>query len=326
MKKLWITGIICALAVSMAGCGESKTANTDSSLNEEPVVQEQSTAAETTADSEVKEEKTQETVESTDTAAAAGDLYEAFKNGDAKVKYTGNGDRTSYLDTKSALKVGESYTISEIVSALEAVSENKASSDVKYTDIDCGEDGVKELLAEVQFGEEFTLYMIIKQIDDELVMCFDQDGWSRSYVTVNADGTIESGGSSGAAVHSVDYAFVDQNGDYKFYYGVEETLTLYGDFYAYKNGTDYVTISTEGLDIDHLGVRDYYFDADYENRSHYYSYFVIDDSFEDVTTDSDYDDSNELKKRFTEAGIETYTKAEMEQMVKDRASEIGYKQ
>ena len=40
----------------------------------------------------------------------------------------------------------------------------------------------------------------------------------------------------------------------------------------------------------------------------------------------DYDDSNELKKRFTEAGIKTYTRKEMEQKLTDRAKEIGYPQ
>ena len=60
------------------------------------------------------------------------------------------------------------------------------------------------------------------------------------------------------------------------------------------------------------------------SRDHYYSYFVIDDNFNDVTTDADYDDSNELKKRFTDAGIKTYTKSEIDQMLKDRATQIGY--
>ena len=323
MKKYWVTGIMCALVVSMAGCGETGAANGNGSFSKEPIGQAQSNTAESTAASENKEEAKAQ--ENTQIDPFEDDLYDAFKKGNYKVKYRGTGDRTSCLDTKSTLKVGESYTIDEIISALEKSGEYKHSGEIEYSEIDCGEDGAKELLARVPFGDEFSLYMIIKQIDEELVMCFDQDGWSRSYVTVNADGTIESGGSSGATVHSVDYAFVDHNGDYKFYYGVEETLTLFGSIYAYKTGTDYVEIPVDGLDVDHLGVRDYYFDADYEKRSHYYSYFVIDDSFEDVTKDSDYDDSNELKKRFTDAGIKTYTKAEMDQMVKDQAEKIGYK-
>ena len=346
MKKFWVTGIMCALAVSMAGCGETGAANGGVSLGKEPIGQTQGSTAENAASENKEEAKAQENTQESSSGNAGeskqessegksqenaqidpfeDDLYDAFKKGNYKVKYRGTGDRTTCLDTKSTLKAGESYTIDEIISALEKSGEFKHSGEIEFSEIDCGEDGAKELLARVPFGDEFSLYMIIKQIDEELVMCFDQDGWSRSYVTVNADGTIESGGSSGATVHNADYAYVDHNGDYKFYYGVEETLTLSDSIYAYKTGTDYVEIPVDGLDVDHLGVRDYYFDADYEKRSHYYSYFVIDDSFEDVTKDSDYDDSNELKKRFTDAGIKTYTKAEMDQMVKDQAEKIGYK-
>ena len=122
----------------------------------------------------------------------------------------------------------------------------------------------------------------------------------------------------------MDRALVDAKGEYKFYYGVEETLTMYGEYYVYTGKDDYTTITADGLDPEHVGVRDYYFEADYDSRTHYYEYFMIDDNYEDVTTEADYDDSNELKKKFTEAGVKTYTRSEMEQMLKDRAAEIGY--
>ena len=62
--------------------------------------------------------------------------------------------------------------------------------------------------------------MIIKDINGELTICFDQDAWSRCDVQVEADGTIKSSGSGGATVHSWDEAFVDANGEYHFYYGI----------------------------------------------------------------------------------------------------------
>ena len=99
---------------------------------------------------------------------------------------------------------------------------------------------------------------------------------------------------------------------------------LYGDFYAYTSGEDYKLISTEGLDADHLGVREYYFEPEYEKREYYYTYFVMDDNYNDITKDEDFDDSNELKKRFAEAGIKTYTQKEIDQILKDRAARIGY--
>lgn len=334
MKKSITTGVVCALVLATAACGKTQD-------NIEP----QETTAEAQVQSEAGwEEVPQKDTEdetgwseenaadngngTTDEEVSEGDsLYEDFKEGKAKAKYRGTGDLTSYLETSQALQKGQSYSLEEIVKALDNSNDFEdfqVSSDVEYNYIDCGQDGEPELLVMAQLSAEFRLFMIIKEIDNELVICYDQDAWSRSDVVVNSDGTIEGSGSGGASVHIVDYAFVDAAGDYKFYYGVEENLTLFGDYYAYKTGSDYELIPTEGLDQDHLGIRDYYFEADFDNRTHYHSYFILDDDFNDITTDADYDDSNELKKRFTDAGIKTHTAAEIDQMLKDRASEIGY--
>ncbi len=358
MKRTIATALVCALMLSAAGCGAASK-DGSSGLNMEPIGQENSgseaslsndenaagsdagtdgkngAGSDTGADSKTgagtdsaaKTEQASSQDAEAKSDATGEDLYEAFKKGEAKVKYRGTGDRTAYLETAAALEVGKSYTMDELAKALESADEYsdlKFSSKVDYSFIDCGKDGVPELLAVAQFGEEFDLIMIIKEIDGELVMCYDQDSWSRSYVEVKDNGIIEGSGSGGAAVHIVDYAYVDAKGDYKFYYGVEETLTMYGDYYAYKTGEDYVIIPSEGLDADHIGIRDYYFEPDYEDRTHYYEYFAIDDNYSEVEADADSDDSSELKQRFTDAGIKTYTKSEMDQMLKDRASEIGY--
>ena len=339
MKKLLVTGLLCGLMISAAGCGE-KAAEAGTGVVMEKVSEggndSGSTSGETKAEEKTESANSENTATENAGTADAGaknagseevpeDLYEAFKLGKAKAIYRGTGDMASYLEVSKALEKGEAYTIDEIGKAVERPDENmQFNSTIDFTTIDCGQDGAPELLVEAGFGDEFSLLMIIKQIDDELVICFDQDTWSRSYVEVKPDGTIEGSGSNGANAHVVDYAYVDHNGDYKYYYGLEETLTLFGDIYAYTKGTDYKTISSEGLDGDHLGIRDFYFEADYDKREHYYNYFVLDDNYDDVTTDADYDDSNELKKRFTEAGIKTYTKAEMDKMIKDRAAEIGY--
>ena len=262
--------------------------------------------------------------EQTSDAESGSSLYDDFKAGNAKAKYTGAGDRTSYLETSLCLEKGKSYTMDEIVSALEGSTDYKKASDTTYTMIDCGSDGVSEMLTETFFDPEFTLYMIIKDIDGELVICFDQDAWSRSDLQVEADGKISSGGSGGAAIHIVDYAFVDAKGDYKFFYGCEETLTLYNDIYLYDK-TDYQVLPVDGLDVDHIGIRDYYFEADYEQRTHYYEYFMINDNYEDVTTDADYEDSNPVKQKFAECGVKTYTHADIEALLNARAADIGYK-
>ena len=325
MKKIIATGLVCALAISAAGCGEQVN---ETGVVMEPITTENGEAG-TATETAPAQTETQTTAETTDnqTEAASGNLYEALKQGTGTIKYRKTNGRAGYLETYNVLEDGKSYTVDEIIKACETASgfyNEDGNPNVTYRDIDCGQDGVPELLVNIEFGASVNLTMIVKEIDNELVVCFDQDGGERYYVEVSDNGVIEASGSSAANVHSVDYSYVDGNGDYHFYYGVEETLTLYDEFYAYTSGLDYVTIPVEGLDADHIGIRDYYFEADYEKRNHMFNYFTLNDNYEDVTTDADYDDSNLLKQRFKEAGITTYTAAEMEQKLKDRAAEIGY--
>lgn len=311
MKKRIATAVVAGvlMAAILAGCGKSAdNEQANSSLFEQ-----------------VSESGSEQSENAQSQQAESGSsLYDDFKAGNAKAKYTGAGDRTSYLETSLCLEKGKSYTMDEIVSALEGSTEYKKASDTTYTMIDCGSDGIPEMLTETFFDPEFTLYMIIKDIDGELVICFDQDAWSRSDLQVEADGKISSGGSAGAAVHIMDYAYVDAKGDYKFFYGCEETLTLYNDIYLYDK-TDYQVLPVDGLDVDHIGIRDYYFEADYEKRTHYYEYFMINDNYEDVTTDADYEDSNPVKQKFSECGVKTYTHADIEALLNARAADIGYK-
>ncbi|MBE5825155.1 MAG: hypothetical protein E7307_00820 [Butyrivibrio sp.] len=329
MKRELVTGLLCALMLAAAGCGDK--VEDSSGLVKEPLPETAKTTQTDEAEdngnvAETDEAQPEETAE---TAEASGsDLYEAFKNGSAKVKYRGTGDVTSYLETRAVLTEGQSYSLEEIVDALAKNEEYSyielTLTDTEYSMIDCGSDGVPELLATAYLGDEFSLSFIIKEIDGELVICYDQDSWSRSSTVVNEDGTIETSGSGGAAVHVYENAFVDAAGDYKFYYGFEETLSIYDEYYAYKTGEDYVTISNEGLDWEHIGVNDYYFEPDYQKRTHYYNYFMFDDNYEDVTTDADYDDSNPVKQKFTEAGINVYTASEINDMLTSRAKEIGW--
>ena len=327
MKKRIVTAVMAGMLMTaiLAGCGKSAdNEQANSSLFEQVSESgsEQSENAQSEAAPEVKEES-QSDAQSLQVESGSS-LYDDFKAGNAKAKYTGAGDRTAILETSVCLEKGNSYTMDEIISAIEKSTENKKSSDTIYTMIDCGSDGVPELLTETSFDPEFTLYMIIKEINGELVICFDQDAWSRSEVQVEADGKISSGGSGGAAVHVMDYAYVDAKGDYKFFYGCEETLTLYGDYYLYDK-TDYQVLPVDGLDVDHIGIRDYYFEADYEQRTHYYEYFMISDNYEDVTTDADYEDSNPVKQKFSECGVKTYTHDDIEALLNARAADIGYK-
>ena len=325
LRKYVTCGLITGL-IALSGCGkngnteavtEGTTAATEAVTE---AVTEAATEVSTEASTEAVTEAVTETVTEEDNSSEAGQLYEDFKAGTAKAVYRGTADYTSYLDTKSVLTKGEAYSINDIADAMKNADEYMEltlSGEPEYTMIDCGSDGIQELLVDAPFGTEFRLLMIIKEIDGQLVICYSQDAWSRCSVTVDNDGSIELFGSSGANVHSSEFANVDANGDYRFYYGVTETITLFGDFYAYKTGLDYIVISSEGIDPNRVGVREFYFEPDYETRAHYYNIVGVDEDYNAKTDIDDNEDAAVLKGRFEQEGITVYSSDEIEKMIED---------
>lgn len=278
-----------------------------------------------TADTEISDDSEDKTGADSGNAEQA-DLYAEFKAGTAKVRFTGSGERSSYLDLSSCLEIGEAYTVDELIAAIETVDpylNTDLNGYITYQDIDCGSDGIPELLMMASFGDEFSVNIVIKEINGELVMCYDQDSWSRCYTEVSENGVIKTSGSSGASVHDYQEAIIDADGNYRFIYGCTENMTLFGDFYAEKVDHEIVVISTEGLDNEHIGVMDYYFEADYQERIHYYYIIGLDDDYTEIEWDDDYKGDVEIVSRFAEAGIELYTKAEVMNMLEERRAELA---
>lgn len=335
MKKKFLT-LILSMAMTgtiLSGCGIGSSDDTSVFESISDSNQEQEVESDSNTNSQENEAKSETSNEESakEAPAATGDLYEDFKTGAAKAKFTKAGDRASYLCLSDVLNDGESYSLSEITEKLEGydVYSFKVNGDATYKTIDCGNDGNKELLFQQEFsademgGEIFTLFMILKDMGGELKICYDQDMWSRSDVTINDDGTIFGSGSGGAALHVYDFAFVDAKGDYRFYYGSEENITPFGDFYYNVNGES-KSLSLEGLDTDHLIINTYYFEPEYEKRNDYVSFNMIDDNYNLVTKDEDYTDSNEVYKRLTENGIKVYNSLELANLLHDRMAQIGY--
>ena len=324
-KMAGIAVAAVATAMVMAGCGAKETENATWSSIENPAESKAEnttgktteTASESTAEN-VTENGAGSAVENTD-----GLTYSDVENGTAKVKYTGKGDVPGYLELSQVLTVGESYTISEICDALKQIEDFQQDAEITYSKVDCGSDGEEELLVEAQLGAGFGLDMIIKRINDELVICYDQSTTERSYVTVNADGTIESGGASAANIHDVDYAYVDASGEYKFFYGVSETLSLLETYDIYK-GDSVTSISTEGIDAEHMAVLEYYFEQNYEERNSFYSFYTFDDSYSEVETEAGKADIAELGVRFKDEGFLIYDSDGINAVLNERAQEIGY--
>lgn len=314
-----IAGIITAAmlaATLMAGCGANPTEDSTEKETE-------STAENVTEKEENVSESENVSEAESATPVSSGSSYDDVENGTAKVKYTGNGDVPGYLELSQVLTVGESYTISEICDALKQIEDFQDEPDITYSMIDCGSDGEEELLVETQLSAAFGFDMIIKDIDGEFVICYDQSATERSYISVSADGTIESGGASAANIHNMDYAFIDANGEYKFFYGVTETLSVF-DTYDIYVGDSVTSISAEGIDAEHMAVLEYYFEENYEERNSFYSFYTFDDSYNEVDTEEGRADIAEFGVRFKDAGYLIYDQDGINAVLKDRAEEIGY--
>ena len=97
MKKRIATAVVAGMLMTaiLAGCGKSAdNAQVNSSLFEQ--VSESGSEQSENAQSQQAESESS--------------LYDDFKAGNAKAKYTGAGDRTSYLETSLCLEKGKSGT------------------------------------------------------------------------------------------------------------------------------------------------------------------------------------------------------------------------
>ncbi|SEP90902.1 hypothetical protein [Butyrivibrio sp. TB] len=299
---------------------DNNTGSTDNSSDSEDGKDESDANTESTEDADVSEDDT-------DIGANSRTAYKEFEDGTAKVKYViSDGDlffNAEYNDP--VFEEAEFYSMDEIIEACKELDYYNADGNptITYTEIDCGDDCIPELYVDIQFGAASSLAMIIKEVDGELVLCYDELYGDRYMLEIGSDGTIEGSGSSAANIHSIKKAFIDADGNYIYYYGCTETLGLY-NFSLYTSGVNEADFSTDGLDIDHIGVDQYYFSADYRNCDYFYHYFIFDDNYEDISTDADYEDSSEIKQAFSDAGVLPYTQDEIDEMLAERAEEVGY--
>lgn len=350
LKKYCLVGLAGIIAVSAIGC-TSEDINLDKDEVAEEVSSEESSqdeenekvednntgSTDNSSDSEDGKDESDANTESTedtdgcdddtDIGANSRTAYKEFEDGTAKVKYViSDGDlffNAEYNDP--VFEEDEFYSMDEIIEACKKLGWYNADGNptITYTEIDCGDDCIPELYVDVQFGAASSLAMIIKESDGELVLCYDEIYGYRYELEIDSAGIIEGFQSDAANVHSYKKAFINGDGEYVYYYGVTETLDI-SYYYLYTSGINKADFSTDGLDASHIGVCKYYFDEDYKTRDYYYHYYIFDDNYEDISTAADYEDSSEIKQAFSDAGVLTYTQDEIDEMLAERAEEVGY--
>lgn len=211
--------------------------------------------------------------------------------------------------------------------------------------IDCGNDGVPELLLHISVPtevEEWERYFIIKDIGGSLETVYSRTAWSRSGVTVNQYGYISGDASGGFNVMAYDRGFVDDKGTYQRLYYLETT-----GFAASEDGSAYLrNLYVDGRTVDtgenvELGdnPQNYLFlDCAFDSKSsgssdHLYS-FIKEDEFKEpghgsgVFSDADeslYDESTPLMKLFRENGIDIRSISDINKFLLNRETEIGFR-
>ena len=86
----------------------------------------------------------------------------------------------------------------------------------------------------------------------------------------------------------------------------------------------WTSISTEGIDAEHMAVLEYYFEQNYEERNSFYSFYTFDDSYSEVETEAGKADIAELGVRFKDEGFLIYDSDGINAVLNERAQEIGY--
>lgn len=257
-------------------------------------------------------------------AEITGSYAEAL-NGDAKIKYTGKGD--SFHELSKELTVGGSYTLKEITDVVKSELEVDQDPQLSCCMIDCGQDGDEELYIGAQYSAMYGFQMIIKEIDGEFVLCYDQVTTDRYLVFAFTDGTIFTRLFSTANIHSFEYSYVRSDGEYVFYYGYEETLGVDDTYNIYMEDSK-ISIQADDLDKDHIAVREYYYKEDGEIADRFYSFYNYDlsDDYMVIPRKEDSPEIEIIKSRFEEAGFDTKTSEEVDTILSNRAQEVGFPQ
>ncbi|MBO4473566.1 MAG: hypothetical protein J5750_01495 [Clostridiales bacterium] len=148
------------------------------------------------------------------------DLYEQFLLGNEKIDAGFFGEYKDYsymLAIPNAEVPTEKISIDELIHFVTMHLETMRD-DINpvggYAFIDCGLDGDPELVFEIMGLGDFTMDMIIKNIDGELYLTAVFDSWSRNSVYIYRSGLVETDGSSGYNMSLQDRGLIDGNGRY----------------------------------------------------------------------------------------------------------------
>jgi hypothetical protein len=261
------------------------------------------------------------------------DAYKKFMENEAKVSF----DRYmpmdyDYQNDKPLFNKGSDYTLSEVLDIVTAhyfdIFTDKKIDYIDYSYIDCGKDGVNELVLRFNGMDIYceddgsTLVYIIKYIDGKLSLCYYYETWARRDSTLNEYGYFESGGSNGASNQGYDCGVIDKDGNWQFivYIEMESDINQMGQIseVAETKGI-YDGIELDTIRFNNNENAD---NTDEDGNKEYYTFYAIDDNWNLIEDANLYTDSI-YKDVFDEASVAFITPDEVSTMISEKEEKVG---
>ena len=265
------------------------------------------------------------------------EAYERFMRNEVKVSF----DRfmpVEYMG-EALYDKGSEYTLSEILNIITAYyfsyTTNRKIDYIDYSYIDCGKDGVNELV--LRFNgmdiydkdDDSTLVYIIKYIDEKLSFCYNYETWARSDSTMNKYGYYQSSGSNGASNYSTEYSVIDKDGNWKPIVFIENELSI--EQLAWSDELGQIPIVAETMGIsDGIELQTIRFDnnenmdnsGEATNLEIFYTFYAYDDNWELIEEENLYTNSV-YKEIFDEALVPFITPDEVSAKILEKEEEVG---
>jgi len=351
MKKyLSVLLVLAMMAALLTSCGKKEEADTkEEPSTEVAVVDEPVADGMEVASTEETEEVKEDVNDSGNDAFAkeSKEAYEKFLKGEEKLHF----DNIRVLEDKSVegLENGifyesEPLSIEDFNKAycegMNMVWEDNdyETTDILYSYIDCGDDGIPELALKFTggqlFGSEYTDIFVIKYIDTELQLCFQSNAGYRAYNDINKYGFVTYGGSNSAFSHGADYSIIDASGNLRFVYREDDTYSISGiyipdqDFDAYQVALnlgiedDLYVVTYDILDRD----EDFYsgnYDYGERIKNYIYTYTRLDANGEEIEDDSIYNSDSPYRQLWDSTGLPFYTEEEARERLWERRAACG---
>ena len=340
MRKRYLVPVLW-MTMILAGCGQQTEVQNVEATKAEHAEEEHTWKPENlTGEAEEQESEQQESEEEDQYA-----IYERFMAGDEPLYI--REDQYSYIvDSVSLgamLEAGASYMLDEICNKINRTDNSGMAvnemEQLSYAYIDCGADGEIELalrfdgLVNMYDGNGSNVY-IIKNVNGRLEMCYSLEEMYRSWAELsNEYGMVAEGGYGGYGdMETIGY--LDADSTYTQLYRKQTEDWGYDASY-YFNEYNEPDLYNAVAGAEYLLVKTGYFFEPYKDGQDYDEYQSgIKNSFELCYRDESgnipvedvdplvYEDSI-YQEIFDAAGVPFYSAAEIDDMIADRAEQIG---